>query len=141
MTKDEVIKTLVDALKLTTAALEHRWMVIANRAAPVMESVIDDAHTAGVQALAAARALPNEPGPVSLLDIHDQLWGRTSPQPTPADVRDAELLDALRPFSKLLQEHHSRLPDSQPIYGVGDSLITVGDMRRARAAIDAARGD
>ena len=41
-----------EALRETTIALEHRWEVIANRAAPVMESVIDAAHTKGIEALA-----------------------------------------------------------------------------------------
>lgn len=42
---------------------------------------------------------------------------------------------ALVPFARLLKEHHEDLPDSQPLYGIGDSLITVGDLRRAVAAI------
>ena len=50
-------------------------------------------------------------------------------------VKSDVLVDALEPFSKLLQEHHERLPDSQPIYGIGDALITVGDMRKALAAL------
>lgn len=47
----------VAALKETTFALEHRWEVIANRAAPVMEGVIDAAHTTGIQALNTAKRL------------------------------------------------------------------------------------
>ena len=46
-------KRLRGALDETTIALEHRWEVIANRAAPVMESVIDAAHTKGIQALSS----------------------------------------------------------------------------------------
>ena len=42
-----------------------------------------------------------------------------------------ELLDALTPFSKLYQDHHKNLPNTQPIYGIGDALIHVGDMRKA----------
>lgn len=51
-----------------------------------------------------------------------------------------ELLDAVTPFSRLLKEHHQRLSDDQPIYGVGESLITVGDLRRAVNAIAKATG-
>lgn len=42
-----------------------------------------------------------------------------------------DLLDALAPFSKLYQDHHKHLPNTQPIYGIGDALIHVGDMRKA----------
>lgn len=56
-------------------------------------------------------------------------------QPEPVNK---QLLDALNPFANLLKEHHDRLPDTQPIYGIGDSLITVGDMRRASAILAAA---
>ena len=45
----------VEALKETTKALEHRWEVVANRAAPVMESVIDAAHTKGISALSTIK--------------------------------------------------------------------------------------
>ena len=43
---------LREVLKKTTVALEHRWEVIANRAAPVLEGVIDEAHSEGIIALA-----------------------------------------------------------------------------------------
>ena len=46
----EVVR-LRGALRETTVALEHRWEVVANRAAPIMESVIDAAHTKGIEAL------------------------------------------------------------------------------------------
>ncbi len=49
----EQVTLLRDALTDAVAALEHRWEVVANRAAPIMESVIDAAHTKGVEALAA----------------------------------------------------------------------------------------
>lgn len=45
------------------------------------------------------------------------------------------LTGALEPFSRLLQEHHDRLPDSQPVYGIGDALITIGDLRKALATV------
>lgn len=52
-----------------------------------------------------------------------------------------DLLEALKPFSRLLQKHHDSLPDSQPIYGIGDALICVYDMRMAVAAIAKATGE
>ena len=54
--------------------------------------------------------------------------------------RDA-LLAALRPFAALYGEHHKRMLDDLPIFGMNDSTFTVGDMRRANAAIDAARSE
>ena len=45
------VMRLRNALRETTVALEHRWEVVANRAAPIMESVIDAAHTKGIEAL------------------------------------------------------------------------------------------
>jgi hypothetical protein len=35
----------------------------------------------------------------------------------------------------------SKLRDEQPVFGINSATFTVGDMRRANAAIDAARGD
>jgi hypothetical protein len=52
-----------------------------------------------------------------------------------------QLLEALRPFAALLQDHHQRNCDEQPIFGINDVTITVGDMRRAAAAIAAATGE
>lgn len=52
-----------------------------------------------------------------------------------------ELLEALRPFAALLAEHHERMPDDQPIFGINSATFTVGDMRRARAAINKATGE
>ncbi|MBK7424802.1 MAG: hypothetical protein IPJ48_17915 [Propionivibrio sp.] len=49
------VTLLRDGLNDAVAALEHRWEVIANRAAPIMESVIDAAHTKGIKALAATQ--------------------------------------------------------------------------------------
>lgn len=46
-----------------------------------------------------------------------------------------ELIEALRPFSALLAEHHDDLPDNRPIFGINGAVITAGDLRRARAAI------
>lgn len=56
------------------------------------------------------------------------------------------LRDALRPFVALLQTHNdlderlrSRHP-STPVFGINDATITVGDLRRARAALREGEG-
>lgn len=49
----EQVELLREALNDSVSALEHRWEVVANRAAPIMESVIDAAHTKGIEALSA----------------------------------------------------------------------------------------
>ncbi len=46
-----------------------------------------------------------------------------------------KLHTALRPFAALLQPHHAGLPDDRPVFGVDDTLITVGDLRRACRAV------
>lgn len=46
-----------------------------------------------------------------------------------------ELLVALEPFSRLLQEHNSVGKDDRPIFGINSVTITLGDLRRAVAAI------
>jgi hypothetical protein len=43
------------------------------------------------------------------------------------------LMALLAPFGRLYKEHHHYMRDEAPIYGVGDSLITAGDLRRAAA--------
>jgi hypothetical protein len=42
-----------------------------------------------------------------------------------------DLKEALKPFAALLAEHHERMPNEQPLFGINDALITVGDVRRA----------
>lgn len=49
-----------------------------------------------------------------------------------------ELLEALRPFSALLQAHNSEGRDDRPIFAINDAMIQLGDLRRARAAIEKA---
>lgn len=49
-----------------------------------------------------------------------------------------DLLNALKPFANLLSDHHERLPDDQPFYGIGDKIVTIGELRSAVAAIDKA---
>jgi hypothetical protein len=55
----------------------------------------------------------------------------------PDPVRTA-LVEALKPFSRLLADHHARLSDDTPLYGVMENTITVGDIRQADAALKAA---
>lgn len=57
-----------------------------------------------------------------------------------ARAEAAALRMALEPFARLLLAHPSRRPDSYHIYGTGDLdgndyVITIGDLRRARAAL------
>lgn len=65
----------------------------------------------------------------------------------PADARliaaAPELLEALRPFAELdlRPDGFDQRDDSQPIYARDNSVITVGDVRRARAAIAKATGE
>jgi hypothetical protein len=53
------------------------------------------------------------------------------------------LLDALRPFAALADASElGSVPDDRPLYAIGTSdAFTVGDLRRARAALAAAVGD
>jgi hypothetical protein len=46
-----------------------------------------------------------------------------------------DLLEALMPFVALLQEHNDRGKDDTPVFGINHARITVGDLRRARAAV------
>lgn len=53
----------------------------------------------------------------------------------PVEPPAPELLEALRPFAQLWRPAMADQPDSKPIYGLDDALVTVGDVRRARAAL------
>lgn len=57
--------------------------------------------------------------------------------------RVATLAESLEPLAALGGEWHDRMPDSRTLYHVGhgeyDACITIGDVRRARVAIDALR--
>lgn len=48
------------------------------------------------------------------------------------------LVEALKPFARLLADHHERLSDDTPVYGVMENAFTIGDIRRAAAALRAA---
>lgn len=47
------------------------------------------------------------------------------------DAEIARLREALDPFAKLLKSHHDDLTNDTPVFGIEDSIICVGDMRRA----------
>ena len=52
-----------------------------------------------------------------------------------------ELAEALRPFSTLLQPQHSDIPDDRTFYRVNDSLILIGDLRRAVSILAKIEGE
>lgn len=51
------------------------------------------------------------------------------------EAENAEMAEALKPFAALLQEHHARLPDSQPIFGINNATIYIGQLRDACAIL------
>lgn len=51
-----------------------------------------------------------------------------------------DLLAALRPFAALLQSHHDHRDDGEHVFGINGVTFTVGDLRRAAAAIAKADG-
>lgn len=52
-----------------------------------------------------------------------------------------ELYEALKPFAALLQAHNDKGSDAIPVFGINDSTVTVGHLRKARAALKRARGE
>ncbi len=56
---------------------------------------------------------------------------------TPRELLNAheELVEALKPFEKLLQDHNDKGKDDIPVFGVNSVLITLGDLRKARAIL------
>lgn len=54
---------------------------------------------------------------------------------------NAALVEALRPFAALWLEVFCRMSDDVPIAGVGDTVITVGDVKIARAAVAGVSAD
>ena len=46
-----------------------------------------------------------------------------------------EAIAALRPFAALIADHHDRMPDDQPLFFINSNGFTVGDLRKANAAI------
>ena len=46
-----------------------------------------------------------------------------------------ELKTVLSPFAALLQEHHSRMSDEHPLFGINSAIFTVGHLRAAQAAL------
>lgn len=50
-------------------------------------------------------------------------------------ARIQKLEGALRPLAAMLKPHHEGLKDNVPIFGIESAIVTVGDFRRARAAL------
>ena len=50
-------------------------------------------------------------------------------------IRYSLTTEALAPFTALLQSHNDKGPDKQPIFGINDATITLGDLRKAVAAL------
>lgn len=47
------------------------------------------------------------------------------------------IVEALRPFAALLQEHNDTGEDNRPIFGINNATITLGDLRKAKSLIKA----
>jgi len=53
-----------------------------------------------------------------------------------------EMLEALKPFAALLQDHNNRdahrklVSSKQPVFAINDALITIGDLRKACKLIE-----
>lgn len=80
-----------------------------------------------------------------ILSIWHECEENKTPLDNPADVRlmatAPDLLLALLPFAALLQRHHEPHDDDYPVFGINNVVITVGDLRRAVAAIKRAKGE
>lgn len=55
-----------------------------------------------------------------------------------AGLHISAINDALRPFAALLQRHNESGPDDRPVFAINDAVITLGDLRRAVAALQRA---
>lgn len=55
------------------------------------------------------------------------------------DALIEELAKAMAPFCALLQQHNQAGDDLRPIFAINDARITLGDLRRASAALAKAR--
>lgn len=59
-----------------------------------------------------------------------------------SDAECARLREALAPFAALLQDHnnfderHVLRPDAQPVFGINEATITLGDLRKGRAVLE-----
>ena len=76
-----------------------------------------------------------------------ELWKYTDGE-APAEVKananlitaSPEMFDALAPLANLYIAHLEHRPDDYPIYGSNNTIITVGDVRKARSTILRAQG-
>jgi len=46
-----------------------------------------------------------------------------------------ETIAVLKPFAALIADHHDKMPDDQPLFFINSNGFTVGDLRKANAAI------
>jgi hypothetical protein len=51
----------------------------------------------------------------------------------------AALREALEPFVELLQSHHAKMRDDQPVFGINKAEISVGQLRAAHATLAATK--
>lgn len=79
--------------------------------------------------------------PVDVLAVLD---GYCALNPEMQRARDAvaELIEAIKPLAAidLRPDGFDKRDDSQPVYARGNTVITVGDVRRASAALARAKG-
>ena len=52
-----------------------------------------------------------------------------------AEERETVYKEALKPFAALLQDHNNSGADTKPIFAINDAIITLGDLRRAKALL------
>jgi len=79
--------------------------------------------------------------PVDVLAVLDG-YCALSPEMQRARVAVAELIEAIKPLAALdlRPDGFDRRDDSQPVYARGNTVITVGDVRRASAALARVQG-
>ena len=60
---------------------------------------------------------------------------RQKDKPSTLKQQRDELAAALMPFALLLQPHNDKGADYLPVFAINDAAITLGDLRRANAAL------
>jgi hypothetical protein len=85
--------------------------------------------------------------PVQYVGCYVLRWGKID-QPTIGFIEAPDLAAeverlraALRPFAALYHKRLADLDDDAPLYQHCDAVIRIGDVRQARAALDAAEED
>lgn len=74
------------------------------------------------------------------------VWPHTKVEYAHSEESVERMAKALGPLAALLHEdavgsHSAKQPDSQPVFAINRSVITLGDLREARAALAAYRGE